>query len=233
MQFRTGCSARDAYPDLRDDPELPAGPCRERTWIMSAPFDELIEGLEVFALDGLKVGKVNRIDKVLGYFETAGMFSGPRYIPFFAIEKIVPSGPSGVWLNVTKSVVSQVYDHTPQAKPDFAASGKLVGGTVASGYTGRAVPLDADALQEVRDDVFLGATVLDVDDENLGSIQDFDADTGYMRLEKDGLSVKEIFLPVTAVSFGDDRGIHLSESKETLWDRYRRMPEVARGFYGP
>jgi hypothetical protein len=200
---------------------------------MSAPFDELIEGLEVFALDGLKVGKVNRIDKVLGYFETVGMFSDPRYIPFFAIERIEPSGPSGVWLNVPKSVVSHVYDHTPQAKPDFAPSGKLAGGTVASGYTGRAIPLDADALQEVRNDVFLGATVFDVDEKNLGSIQDFDADTGYMRIEKDGFSVNEIFLPVTAVSFVDDREIHLSESKETLWDRYRRMPEVARGFYGP
>jgi hypothetical protein len=200
---------------------------------MSAPFDQLTEGLEVFALDGLKVGKVNRIDRVLGYFETAGSFSGPRYVPFLAIERIEPSGPSGVWLNVTKSVVSHVYDHTPRAKPDFAPNGKLAGGTVASGYTGRAVPLDAEALQEMRNDVFLGATVLDVDDKNLGSIQDFDADTGYMRIEKDGVSVREIFLPVTAVSFVDDRGIHLSESKETLWDRYRRMPEVARGFYGP
>ena len=42
-----------------------------------------------------------------------------------------------------------------------------------------------------------------------------------------------IGIQVGAVSFVDERGIHLSESKQTLWDRYRRMPEVARGFYGP
>src|SRR5262245_15823323 len=204
-----GC-ARDAYPDARDDPELDGEPRLERTWIMSAPFDQLSEGMEVFDVDGLKVGKVVRIDEVLGYFETVGTFSGARYIPFFAVEKIEPSKPTGVWLNVTKSVVAHIYDHTPRAKPNLTRSGKLAGGgTVASGYTGRAVPLDADALQEVRNDLFLGATVLDVDDKNLGSVQAFDADTGYMRIEKDGFSVKEIFLPVTAVSFVDDRGIHL------------------------
>ena len=202
--------------------------------MMSAPFDQLIEGMEVFDVDGLKVGKVVRIDNVLGYFETVGTFSGARYIPFFAVERIEPSKPTGVWLNVTKSVVSNVYGHTPAARPNFTPSGRLAkGGTVASGYTGRAVPLDAAALREIRNDLFLGATVRDVDDKDLGTVQDFDADTGYMRIEKDGFSVKEIFLPVTTVSYVDDRGIHLSESKETLWQRYSRMPEVARRFYGP
>jgi len=201
---------------------------------MSAAFDQLREGMAVFDVDGMKVGKVVRLDDVLGYFETLGTFSGPRYIPFFAIEKIEAADPSGVWLNVTKSVVSHIYNHTPRAKPDLTPGGKLTGGgTVASGYTGRAVPLDADALREVRNDLFLGATVLDVDGKNLGAIQALDAETGYMRIEKDGFTVSEIFLPVTAVAFVDDEGIHLSESKDTLWDRYRRMPEVARGFYGP
>jgi hypothetical protein len=104
---------------------------------------------------------------------------------------------------------------------------------VPSGYTGRAVPLDADALRAAREDVFMGATVLDVDGKNLGTIQAFDADTGYMRIEKDGFTVKDVFLPVTSVAFVDERGIHLSEAKETIWDRYRRRPDVARGFYGP
>src|SRR5262249_23274431 len=159
-----------------------------------------------------------------------GTFSGPRYIPFFAIERI---DPSGIHLNVTKSVVSHVYNHTPGIRPDVTPGRKLAaGGTVASGYTGEAVPLDADALRALREDLFIGATVLDVDNKNLGTIQAFDADTGYMRIEKDGFTVKEIFLPATSVSFVDDQGIHLSEAKETLWERYRNMPEVARGFYG-
>ena len=198
---------------------------------MGAFADQVREGLEVFDVDGTKVGKILKVDKTLGYFETLGAFTGPRYIPFYAIERIEPSG---IRLNVMKSVVSQVYDHTPGVRPDLTPGGKLTGsGTVASGYTGRAVPLDADALREATEDVFIGATVLDVDGKNLGTIQAFDAETGYLRIEKDGFTVKDIFLPVTSVAFVDDQGIHLSEAKETLWNRYSRMPGVAHGFYGP
>jgi hypothetical protein len=197
---------------------------------MNAAFDQELEGVEVFDVDGTRVGKVVQVDKVLGYFETLGMFSGPRYVPFFAVERI---DQSGIHLNVMKSVVSHVYNHTPGVRPDLAPSGKLTGGgTVASGYTGRAVPLDADALRAARADVFIGATVLDVDDKNLGTLEAFDGDTGYMRIQKDGYTVRDIFLPVTSVSFVDDRGIHLCEAKATLWSRYRRRPDIAHGFYG-
>jgi hypothetical protein len=198
---------------------------------MSDLADQVRAGTEVFDVDGTKVGKIQKVDKVLGYFETIGAFTGPRYIPFYAIERIEPSG---IRLNVMKSVVSHVYNHTPGVRPDLTPGGKLTGsGTVASGYTGRAVPLDADALREAREDVFIGVTVLDADDKNLGTIQAFDAETGYLRIEKDGFTVKDVFLPVTSVAFVDDRGVHLSEAKETLWNRYCRVPGVAHGFYGP
>jgi hypothetical protein len=198
---------------------------------MGARFDQLVEGIEVLDVDGAKVGTVVRVDKVLGYFETLGTFSGPRYVPFFAIERIEPSL---VRLNVMKSVVSHVYNHMPAIRPELTSGEKLIGGgTVASGYTGRAVPLDADALRAANEEAFIGATVLDVDDKNLGSIRAFDAETGYMRIEKDGFTVEDLFLPVTSVAFVDERGIHLSEAKETLRNRYSRMPDVARGFYGP
>src|SRR5262249_15398380 len=140
---------------------------------MSSAFDQPLEGMEVFDVDGAKVGKVTEDDKVLGYLETLGTFSGPRYIPFFAIERI---DSSGIHLNVMKSVVSHVYNHAPGVRPDVGPGGKLTGGTVASGYTGRAVPLDADGLRRAKADLFIGATVLDVDDKNLGTIQAFDAD---------------------------------------------------------
>jgi hypothetical protein len=204
---------------------------RKDVWTMSTVVDELLEGMEVFDVDGTKVGKVVQFDKVLGYFETLGTFAGPRYVPFFAIERIAKSG---IYLNVMKSVVSHVYNHMPGVRPNVTADGRLTGdGTVASGYTGQAVPLDAQALWAVREEIYIGATVLDVDDKNLGTIQAYDGDTGYMRIEKDGFTVKDMFLPVTSVSFLDEQGIHLAEAKDTLMSRYRKMPEVARGFYGP
>jgi hypothetical protein len=52
-----------------------------------------------------------------------------------------------------------------------------------------------------------------------------------MRIEKEGLTEKEIFLPVTSVSFVDDEGIHLSVPKETILTRFVRVPEVARNYF--
>jgi len=54
---------------------------------MGAFADQVREGLEVFDVDGTKVGKILKVDKTLGYFETLGAFTGPRYIPFYAIER--------------------------------------------------------------------------------------------------------------------------------------------------
>ena len=117
---------------------------------LSTLIDEVREGTEVFDVDGTKVGKVVQFDKALGYFETLGMFEGPRYVPFWAIERI---DPSGIHLNVMKSVVSHVYNHMPGVRPELTADGKLIEGTVASGYTGRAVPLDAEALRLAREEI--------------------------------------------------------------------------------
>ena len=71
---------------------------------------------------------------------------------------------------------------------------------MASGYTGRAVPLDAEALGRGSRGDLHRATVVDADDKNLGS-SGRHGYSGYMRIEKDGLSVKDVFLPVTSVSF--------------------------------
>jgi hypothetical protein len=191
--------------------------------------EQFLDGMDVFDVDGTKVGKVVRYDSVLGYFETRGTFSGSRYIPFSAIER---TGPSGAFLNVTKGVVSEVYTRMPSVTPDLTPDGKLTGGgTVLSGHTGRAVPLDAAALSVVREQIQLGTTVLDADDRALGTVEAYDRNSGYMRIEKTGLTYKDFFLPVTAVSFLDDRGIHLSEDKETITNRYSRVPEVAREFF--
>jgi hypothetical protein len=198
---------------------------------MWALADQVLAGMEVFDVNGTKVGKIVQVDKVLGYFETLGAFTGPRYVPFFAIERI---DGDAIRLNVMKTVVSHIYNHMPGVRPNITAGGRLSeGATVASGYTGQAVPLDADAVLAAREELFIGATVLDVEGKNLGCIRAFDDETGYMRIEKDGFTVKDMFLPVTSVAYVDDLGIHLSETKETLQSRYHRMPGVAHGFYGP
>jgi hypothetical protein len=192
--------------------------------------DQLLDGMDVYDVDGAKIGQIARYDAKLGYFETLGTWAGgTRYIPFSAIERLEPSGAH---LNVTKSVVSLVYGHIPAVTPDLTPEGRLTGGgTVQSGYTGKNVPLDAGGLKVVKEHIHAGTPVLDADRKHLGRVDDYDFDSGYMRIEKEGLARKDIFLPVTTVSYLDDEGIHLSEGKDTLLNRFDRMPEIARAYF--
>ena len=196
---------------------------------MSSLDNQIFDGMEIFDVDGTKIGTVARYDTALGYFETVGTFSGSRYVPFSAVERI---GPTGAWLNVTKSLVSTVYKDMPAVVPGLTADGRLTGkATADSGYTGEPVPLDAAALGIVRQNIHAGTPVFDAESKKVGTVEAYDGSTGYMRVEKGTLFPKDIFLPVTAVSFLDDRGIHLSETKDTITNRFSRVPEVARGFF--
>jgi hypothetical protein len=190
---------------------------------------QILDGMDVYDVEGIKVGQVVRYNKNLGYFETMGTFSGPRYIPFWALERI---GPSGAYLNVTKSIVSDSYSRMPAVTPDVTREGKLTGGgKVQSGRTGKMVPLDAEGLNVVKEQIHAGTPVLDVEHKNLGTVEAYDGDSGYMRIEKEGLTIKDIFLPVTSVSYLDDEGIHLYESKDTIMTRFNRLPAVAASFF--
>ena len=196
---------------------------------MSSLENQIFDGMDIYDVDGTKIGTVARYDAALGYLETIGTFSGSRYVPFSAIERI---GPTGAWLNVTKSLVSTVYKDMPGVVPDLTADGRLTGkGSAQSGYTGELVPLDAAALGVVRENIHAGTPVFDADSKKLGTVEAYDGSTGYMRVEKGALFPKDIFLPVTAVSFLDDRGIHLSETKDTVMNRFSRVPEIAREFF--
>jgi hypothetical protein len=196
---------------------------------MNSATNQILDGMDVYDTDGYRIGKVVRYDRALGYFESKGTFSGPRYIPFWALERI---GPTGAYLNVTGDVVSNVYKQMPSVTPSLTGKGQLTGGgTVESGYDGRRVPLDAAAIAAVREKVHKGAPVFDTDGKKLGTIQAYDASTGYMRIEKGGLSNKDVFLPVTSVAFLNDKGIHLWETKDAIAGRFSRVPEIARDFF--
>ena len=192
---------------------------------------QILEGMDVFDLDGKKLGTILRYDTRLGYFEAQGTWGGSSFVPFYAIERI---GPTGVYLNVTKSYVTDVYKQSPAVRPELTPEGKATGGgTVESGWGGgRTVPLDAGALNLLREKITIGASVLDSNDERVGTIDAYDGDSGYMRIEKAGLSMKDIFLPVTAVGYLDDQGVHLAETKETIANRFTKIPEIAQEIFG-
>ena len=190
---------------------------------------QMFDGMDVYDWDGAKVGKVARYDQKLGYIETKGTFTGSRYIPFWAVERVTPGG---AYLNVSASRVKELYQHMPKVTPDVDASGKLTGGAkIASGYTGRPTPLDTDGPKLVREKITKGSKVFDAEGKTLGTVQLYDQATGYMRIEKGALSTKDIFLPVTAVSYLDETGIHLAEPKESIMSHFVKLPEVAQEFF--
>jgi hypothetical protein len=190
---------------------------------------QILDGMDVVDCDGSKVGRVTRYDAKLGYFEVHGTFGGARYLPATSIEKI---SATGVQLNVTKSYVSEIYRHAPAVTPSLTSDGRLAGGASApDGWTGRRVPLDAGALNALREKIAVGAPIFDADDKKVGKVDAYDPNTGYMRIEKAGLSAKDIFLPVTSVGFLDDRGVHLAETKETIANRFSRFPEIAKDHF--
>ena len=192
--------------------------------------DRLVEGMGVHAVEGKHIGKVMKYDEALGYFETAVMLSAPRYIPFWAIDHF---GPNGVYLNVERSVVTDVYSHMPTVTPDLTAEGKLAGsGEIQSGWTGKMVPLDAQGVREVRELIHAGAQVVDAEEKSIGRVEAYDRSSGYMRIEKNDLQASDLFVPVTSISYLDDTGIHLSDYKRTIAGRFNRVPEVARSFFG-
>jgi hypothetical protein len=193
--------------------------------------DQFFEGMQVVDSGGQKIGNLVRYDLRLGYFETQGAFSGPRYIPFYAIESFTADA---IGLNVSKDVVSVIYKRMPEVVPDLSAAGRLTGGaTVESGHVqGKRLPLDAQQLLALRDRIQEGTTVFDEVDQKVGSIDAYDRNTGYMRIEEGVLAPKPVFLPVTTVAFLDDRGIHLSLGKGDIADRYTRVPQVVQASLG-
>jgi len=191
--------------------------------------NQIFDGMDVFDWEGVKIGKVAGYEKTLGYFQTEGSFTGSRYIPLSAVESI---GPAGAYLNVPAATVKELYHHMPKVRPDVSPGGQLTGGgKVASGYTGRPVPLDAAGIALVREKITKGSKVFDAEGKKLGAVQLYDKNTGYMRIEKGEIFTKDIFLPVTAISHVDDTGIHLAQAKDAIMSHFVKLPEVAQEFF--
>jgi hypothetical protein len=195
--------------------------------------DQFFAGIEVRDVNDDPIGKLVRYDSTTGYFESDGsLWEGARYIPYYAIEEV---GPTAIRLNVEKHFVREAYEHMPKVRPELDESGRFTGrATVTSGYGGgRRLPLDAEATAALRDQIHEGSAVFDDAEQKLGVIQEYDPETGYMHVKKGAVVQKDVFLPATTVAFVDERGIHLTLTKQAIADRFARVPEIARRFFQP
>jgi hypothetical protein len=193
--------------------------------------DQFLAGMEVRDVNDDPIGKLVRYDSAIGYFETDGsLLGGVRYIPYYAVEG---AGPSGIRLNVDKHFVREAYEHMPKIRPELDERGRFTGrATVESGHGGgKRLPLDAEATAALRDQIHVGSAVFDDAEKKLGEVDGYDPDSGYMRLKEGVLAPKEVFLPATTVAFVDERGVHLSLTKQGIADRFTRVPQIARAFF--
>jgi hypothetical protein len=69
---------------------------------------------------------------------------------------------------------------------------------------------------------------LDELDETVGTVEAYDRDTGYIRIDNGLVAPAPLFLPATAIGFVDDRGIHLNLGKDAIIVQFTRVPQVAR-----
>lgn len=144
-----------------------------------------------------------KIGSLIRYDERLGYLETQGAFPgprYIPFHAIESVKPAAVRLNVTRDVVSATYRRMP----------------------------DPRQLRELRDGISEGTPVLDQLDQNVGTVEAYDRDTGYMRIDDGLVAPAPLFLPATAIGFVDDRGIHLNVDKDAIVVQFTRVPEVAR-----
>ena len=158
---------------------------------------------------GMEVVDVDgtKVGSLIRYDERLGYLETQGAFPgsrYIPFHAIESLKPAAVRLNVTREVVSATYGRMP----------------------------DAQQLRQLRDGIGEGTPVLDQLNQTLGTVEAYDRDTGYMRIDDGLVAPAPLFLPATAIEFVDDRGIHLNVGKDAILVQFARVPGVAREALG-
>ncbi|MFL5306124.1 MAG: hypothetical protein ACJ8F1_12975 [Polyangia bacterium] len=158
---------------------------------------------------GMEVVDVDgtKVGNLIRYDERLGYLETQGAFPgprYIPFHAIESVKPAAIRLNVTHDVVSAVYRRMP----------------------------DAQQLRDLRDRITEGTPVLDEMDQTVGTVEAYDRDTGYMRIDDGLVAPAPLFLPATAIGFVDDRGVHLNAGKDAIILQFTRVPEVAREALG-
>jgi hypothetical protein len=186
---------------------------------------QIANGMDVYDVDGDKIGAVLEVDRTNGWFQTEKgiFFPRDRYIPFSAIDRI---GPSGIYLTVTKDYVKDMYDQPPMVDVDVVAGpdGGAAVGTVHSGYDGSRVVVDSETISQVIKGLDNGLKVYDVYGTKVGRVYQYVPGSAWIVVEKGAFSSSDLYIPVTAINYLDGDGVHLRVSKDVLKDAFVVMP---------
>jgi hypothetical protein len=186
---------------------------------------QIANGMEVYDVNGDKIGAVLQVDRTNGWLQTEKgiFFPRERYIPFSAIDRI---GPSGIYLTVTKDYVKDMYDQPPMVDVDLVAGpdGAAAVGTVRSGYDGNRVVVDSTTISQAIARLDNGLKVYDSNGAKVGRVYQYVPGSEWIVVEKGAFSSSDLYIPVTAIDYLDGDGIYLRVPKDVLQDAFVVMP---------
>jgi osmotically-inducible protein OsmY len=193
---------------------------------ISLAISRLDNGLKVYDINGEKVGRV--YDYVPGsdwIVVEKGIFSSQDlYVPVTAIGYI---DGDGIYLRVSKDVLKTAFMVKPATvNVNVAASpaGAVAVSTAPDGQTGERLIVDSTTLSLAMERLGKGPKVYDLDGKEIGRVSRFDPVSGWMVVEKGVWFPKDLFIPVTAVEYLDNAGVHLRVTKEVLTHAFVVQP---------
>jgi hypothetical protein len=200
----------------------------QRDAVVGAVIDNLMgEGLPVFDVDGVRIGRVSRYDLEAGYMvvEQGALARRRLYLPFHLMRTLTPKEFS---LSVSTAGLTDDYLLPPAIKPVVEEwTNPLTGRAEAviwheihSGYDERLVRIMPVSLDEVVNGVTLGMTVLDVDGDYVGEIIDRDEERLTVRDDIAGDTIQ-------IVPFGVVLGVDLDNLEVTLLIPKLALPRYA------
>jgi len=185
-------------------------------------------GLTVFDRDGKRVGTVDMVDRIVGYFmvHENSLSLSDLSIPFRVVSSI---DPREIFVSVTKLELHRDFSSDPTTTTSVKRVGsrEIATSTQPSGYDGMPVVIDRIDVDEVKAQISIGDRVFTSDMGTVGTVKDYDPKTGWMTVER-GLphDREELLLPIALVETVDPdaREVFLVRSQEELRRTRRREP---------
>ena len=186
----------------------------------------LDNGLKVYDSIGEKLGRVYRYvaDSTCVLVEN-GVFSSDLYIPVTAIDYL---DGEGVHLRVSKDVLKDAFAVRPADVPLYVVAGPAGAVVVPSGYHGNRIVVDSTTVGPAMELMWKGPTVYDSGGQEVGRVDEYDPDSGWIVVEKGVLSPTDLFIPVTVIEYLDTDGVHLRVTRDVLKDAFAVRPANVR-----
>jgi hypothetical protein len=191
---------------------------------ISAVIERLDDGLKVYDSNGETVGRVYQyIPGSEWIVVEKGVFSSKDlFIPVTAVAYL---DNDGAHLRVPKDVLKEAFVVKPVTVDVVDAPADAVAvDVVSNGYDGSRVIVDGATLSLAIDRLGKGPKVYDAAGAEIGRVGQYDPSTGWLVVEKGHLAPKDLFIPVTAVAYLDDGGVHLRVTQAVLQDAFALKP---------